>query len=353
MLQQAPRNALVASLERLRVEHARSFKTGVEVEFHLLDASSVSPSDPQDRAMKPCYETTALMRRYEVIAEILECMEWLGWKPYQSDHEDANGQFEINWEYDDALVTADRHAFFKYLVKSISEKYGFRATFMPKPFATLSGNSGHVHVTVHKLDEKETNVFKDPSGEFGISKEGYNFLGGVISHAKALCAITNPTVNSYKRINAPVTRSGATWSPNTISYGGNNRTHMVRIPDAPRFEVRIADAAANPYLLPNAILAAGLAGMNRKLDPGERSDANMYDLSCPVAAAERAKAGKLPLNLLDALRELECSQEGVALQAGMDPSGELGPAYLKLKRSEWLAYTAHLSDWEVENTLDC
>lgn len=224
---------------------------------------------------------------------------------------------------------------------------------MPKPFISLAGNSGHTHVTLHQLGPGETNIFKDESGEMGISETGYHFLGGIISHAKALCAITNPTINSYKRINAPVTRSGATWAPNTISYGGNNRTHMVRIPDAPRFEFRLADAATNPYLLPAALTVAGADGMVKKLDPGARSDVNMYDTACPAAAVARASAGKLPLNLLDALRELESTDSGSTLLNGIDPSGELGRAYLKLKKAEWSAYVGHLSEWELESTLDC
>jgi len=352
-LAQAPRNALQATLKRLKDDHALTCKTGVELEFHLIDASSVSIADAHDKAVKPCYDTSALMRRYDTISEIVESIDWLGWKPYQSDHEDANGQFEINWEYDDALVTADRQTFFKYLVKSIAEKNGLRATFMPKPFISLSGNSGHTHVTLHKLDQAETNIFKDKGREMGISETGYHFLGGIMLHAKALCAITNPTVNSYKRINAPVTRSGATWSPNTISYGGNNRTHMVRIPDAPRFEVRLPDAATNPYLLPAALTVAGADGMAKKISPGTRADVNMYDSTCPAAAAARAKAGKLPLNLLDAIRELENTESGATLLAGLDPSGELGNAYLKLKKAEWSAYVGHLSEWELENSLDC
>ncbi len=185
------------------------------------------------------------MRRYDVIAEICDCMIALGWQPYQNDHEDANGQFEMNWEYDSVLKTADRHAFFKYMVKSIAEKHGLRATFMPKPFSHLTGNGCHAHLSLWS-SKTGKNLFEDTNGELGLSALAYNFLGGLMHAAEGLAAITNPTVNSYKRLNAPATLSGATWSPNTVSYAGNNRTHMIRIPDSGRFELRLADGADEP-----------------------------------------------------------------------------------------------------------
>ena len=244
-VEQAPR----VLLKRLIADAAKdglAMKTGVECEFFLIAPDGSAPADLADRQMKPCYDQSALMRRYDIIAEICDAMLALGWQPYQNDHEDANGQFEMNWAYDDALVTADRHAFFKYMARSIAEKHGMRATFMPKPFADLTGSGCHAHVSLWRDGR---NVFADEAGELGISTEGYHFIGGLIHSAEALAALTNPTVNSYKRINAPRTTSGATWAPNTISYTGNNRTHMIRIPDAGRFELRLADGAANPYLL--------------------------------------------------------------------------------------------------------
>jgi glutamate---methylamine ligase len=267
-------------------------------------------------------------------------MVGLGWKPYQNDHEDANGQFEMNWQYDSALRTADKHAFFKYMVKSIAEKHGLRATFMPKPFANLTGNGCHMHTSLWRGDR---NVFADPKGELGLSAEAYHFIGGVMHSAEALCAISNPAVNSYKRINAPPTLSGATWSPNSVTYTGNNRTHMIRIPDAGRFELRLADGAANPYLLQAAVFAAGLDGMGNKRDPGQRLDINMY-----TDGHEAASAKKLPLNLLDALRALE---QSTVLK---DALGEKALAsYIKLKTDDWNAYSRHLTDWERQTTLDC
>ena len=214
------------------------------------------------------------MRRYELIKEICDSMLELGWGPYQNDHEDANGQFEMNWDYSDCLITADRHVFFKFMVKSLAEKHGLRATFMPKPFSNLTGNGCHAHVSC--WDGKK-NKFLDKSDKLGLSKTAYNFLGGLIKNADSLSAFFNPTINSYRRINAPPTKSGATWSPSSISYTGNNRTHMVRIPDQGRFELRLMDGSANPYLLQAGVIAAGLDGLNNKIDPGEPLHCNMYE----------------------------------------------------------------------------
>ncbi len=338
-VEQAPRFVL----KRMIAEAAKDgfeMRHGVECEYFLIRPDGEGIADPADTQSKPCYDQAALMRQYEFIAELSDAMLGLGWGAYQNDHEDANGQFEMNWEYADALTTADRHALFKYMVKSLAERRGLRATFMPKPFADLTGNGCHAHVSLWRGDE---NLFYDPNGELGVSSLGYNFIGGVIGSANALAAITNPTVNSYKRINAPPTLSGATWSPNMISWSGNNRTHMIRIPDPGRFELRLADGAVNPYLLPAAILAAGLDGARNKRDPGRRLDINMY--------TEADKAGdvkRLPLNLLDALRAFEASTVlGDAL--GKD----FVAAYLKLKHAEWNSYARHLTTWERQTTLDC
>jgi glutamine synthetase len=337
-VEQAPRNVLKAQIAKAG-ELGLQMKTGVECEFFLITPDGGALSDAADTQVKPCYDQQALMRRYDVITEICDAMLTLGWSPYQNDHEDANGQFEMNWLFDDALVTADRHAFFKYMVKSIAETHGLRATFMPKPFVHLTGNGCHMHVSLWK---GETNVFTGGPDEATLSPLGLNFIGGVINSADALAAFLNPTVNSYKRINAPRTTSGATWAPNSVTWTGNNRTHMIRVPEGDRFELRLADGAANPYLLPAAVLAAGLDGLAEKRDPGPRLDINMY--------TDGDKAGevkKLPLNLLDALRALESS----SILAGA--LGALVPAYLKLKTAEWNDFSRHLTQWERDRTLDC
>jgi glutamine synthetase type III len=337
-VEQAPRN-LLKRLKAKAAESGMQLKSGVECEFFLISPDGASINDAADRQAKPCYDQSALMRRYDVISEICDCMLKLGWKPYQNDHEDANGQFEMNWDYDDALVTADRHAFFKYMVKSVAEKHEMRATFMPKPFSHLTGNGCHMHVSLWKGNQ---NLFEDEQGDLGVSALGYHFIGGIIHSADALAAILNPTVNSYKRINAPRTQSGATWSPSSVTYSGNNRTHMIRIPEGGRFELRLADGAANPYAMPAAILAAGLDGIAAKRDPGKRLDINMY-----TEAHLAGEVKSLPLNLLDALRALQASE---LLNESL---GAYVPAYLKLKHQEWNDFSRHLTDWERDATLDC
>jgi glutamate---methylamine ligase len=338
LVEQAPRNVLKRVMARA-ADSGFMMKSGVECEFFLVTPDGQAVSDPGDVAAKPCYDASALMRRYDVIAELCDAMQTLGWQPYQNDHEDANGQFEMNWQFADALVTADRHTFFKFMAKSIAEKHGLRATFMPKPFLHLTGNGCHCHASLWR---DETNLFEDPADELGISSVGYNFVGGLLHHAPALCALLNPTVNSYKRINAPRTLSGATWSPNTVTYAADNRTHMIRIPSGNRCELRLADGSANPYLLQAAILVAGLDGIKQRRDPGKRLDINMY------TEGHLAKDAKqLPLNLLDALR---------ALQDSLDLRRELGPelvaSYLKLKHQHWNEYCSQMSEWERSVTLD-
>ncbi|MBD1913743.1 MULTISPECIES: type III glutamate--ammonia ligase [unclassified Leptolyngbya] len=340
-IEQTPRLVLKRVLQQA-AEMGFRIRTGVECEYFLLDGTEHQISDLRDRQSKPCYDQQSLMRRYDVIREICDGMLGLGWGAYQNDHEDANGQFEMNWTYADALVTADRQAFFKYMVKAIAEKHGLRATFMPKPFVHLTGNGCHTHISAWDLEGKE-NLFFDPQGELGLSSLAYQFIGGVLHSAEALCAIAAPSVNSYKRINAPVTLSGATWSPNTISYSGNNRTHTIRIPDAGRFELRLPDGAANPYLLPAALIAAGLDGIRNKRDPGPRMDNNTYTEPSPAGTVR-----SLPSSLPEALHFLQSNE---VLPAAMGDS--FTSAYLKLKRQMWNEYSAHISTWELENTLDC
>ncbi|SDR97952.1 type III glutamate--ammonia ligase [Bradyrhizobium canariense] len=337
---QAPR-VVLKNLVAEAAKQGLRIKTGVEAEFFLIDADGGVISDAKDNATKPCYDQQALMRRYDIISEICDYMLEMGWQPYQNDHEDANGQFEMNWAFDDALVTADRHSFFKFMVRSVAEKHGLRATFMPKPFPALTGSGCHVHVSVWD-QAGTTNRFHDDADEMGLSKQGYGFLGGIMKHAEAIAAITNPTVNSYKRINAPRTVSGATWSPNTVTWTGNNRTHMVRVPGKGRFELRLPDGAANPYLLQAVLIAVGLEGIASKADPGKRYDIDMYQLGHTVT-----NAPKLPLNLLDALRAFDKDE---SLKAAL--GNEFSSSYVKMKLQEWNSYTSHFTQWERDATLD-
>ena len=316
-------------------------KSGVECEYFILNPEGTAVSDPADLQPKPCYDQQALMRRYDMVAEICDHMQALGWGPYQNDHEDANGQFEMNWDYTDALTTADRHSFFKYMVKTVAENHGFRATFMPKPLPSLTGNGCHAHISVWNNDG-QTNLMEDASGELGLSELAYHFIGGLLKHATSITAVTNPVVNSFKRINAPRTTSGATWSPNTVTYSGNNRTHMIRIPDTDRIEVRLADGAANPYLLQAVLIGTGLWGMENKTAPGKRLDIDMYAEGHKVR-----NAPKLPLNLLDALRNF---QQNKILRGILGE--DFADSYYKLKMDEWDQYMHHFSEWERLNALD-
>ncbi len=343
----SPRIMLKKQIKKLS-KQGLTMKSGVECEYFLISPDGDSIADPRDTQSKPCYDQSALMRRYDLIKEICDCMIEMGWGPYQNDHEDANGQFEMNWDYSDCLKTADRHTFFKYMVKTIAEKHGLRATFMPKPFVNLTGNGCHAHVSV--WDGKK-NKFLDKSNNLGLSKMAYNFLGGIMKHASSLSAFFNPTINSYRRINAPPTKSGASWSPSSISYTGNNRTHMIRIPDPGRFELRLMDGSANPYLLQASVLAAGINGIKNKIDPGKPLNCNMYE-----DFAKYPNLPKLPDELDQSLSQLKQNKEmNDAFGADVINS------YIKLRSTEIKEFnnierfdkSKPITKWEKQNTLDC
>ena len=343
----SPRVMLKEQIKKMSQKKLQ-MKSGVECEYFLISEDGSSIADKRDIQSKPCYDQSALMRRYELIKEICDCMITMGWKPYQNDHEDANGQFEMNWDYSDSLITADRHVFFKYMVKSLAEKHGLRATFMPKPFHNLTGNGCHAHVSVWN---GKNNKFLDKKNNLGLSKLAYNFLGGIMNNTQALSAFFNPTINSYRRINAPPTKSGATWSPSSISYTGNNRTHMIRIPDQGRFELRLMDGSANPYLLQAGIIAAGLEGINKKLNPGKPLHCNMYKDYKKYPTLK-----KLPNDIKQAISMLQKSKT-LSNAFGKD----VVESYIKLKKSEIQDFNSKSSfnkkkpvtKWEKDNTLDC
>ncbi len=324
-------------------------QSGVECEYFLINKEGTEIADANDTATKPCYDQSALMRQYDIIKEICDYMIMLGWGPYQNDHEDANGQFEMNWNFSDCLTTADRHTFFKFMVRTVAEKHGIRATFMPKPFINKTGNGCHAHISLWSHSKK--NLFLNKKDGLGLSSIGYNFMGGIINSAEALTAWFNPTINSYKRINAPVTHSGATWSPNTITYSDNNRTHMIRIPGEGRFELRLMDGSANPYLMQAGIIAAGLDGINKRRNPGKPVFLNMYEESDKVKNLK-----KLPLSINESLNQLENSE---VLNKSFGK--EVIKSYITLKNRELKNYkdqegsikNDHITQWEKINTLDC
>ena len=343
----SPRVMLKKQISELS-KQGLSMKSGVECEYFLISQDGSSIADSRDIQSKPCYDQSALMRRYDLIKEICDSMIEMGWGPYQNDHEDANGQFEMNWDYSDCLITADRHAFFKFMVKTLSEKHGLRATFMPKPFENLTGNGCHAHVSVWK---GKKNVFLDNSDKLGLSKIAYNFLGGVIKNAESLSAFFNPTINSYRRINAPPTKSGASWSPSSISYTGNNRTHMIRIPDPGRFELRLMDGSANPYLLQAGVLAAGIHGLKNKINPGKPLYCNMY-----TDYKNYPNLSRLPDNLDQSLEKLKNNKR---MNASFGK--EVINSYIKLRNTEIKEFkqkesfnkSQPITKWEKINTLDC
>ncbi len=337
-------NNQIKNLSRKGLE----MKSGVECEYFLISPDGSGIADTRDTQSKPCYDQSALMRRYDLIKEICDSMIELGWGPYQNDHEDANGQFEMNWDYSDCLITADRHVFFKFMVKALAEKHGLRATFITKQFENLKVNGCHAHVS---LWSGKNNKFLDSGNRYGLSKLAYNFLAGIMKNAESLSAFFNPTINSYRRINAPPTKSGASWSPSSISYSGNNRTHMIRIPDPGRFELRLMDGSANPYMLQAGIIAAGLYGLNMKLDPGEPLSCNMY-----TDYKNYPDLAKLPDELEESLDKLD---ENKILRESF--GDEVINSYIKLKKEEIKDFfrtdsfdkKSSVTQWEKNNTLDC
>ena len=343
----SPRVMLKNQIKQLSKKNLK-MKSGVECEYFLITPDGTKIADEKDTQSKPCYDQSALMRRYDLIKEICDSMIELGWNPYQNDHEDANGQFEMNWDYSDCLITADRHVFFKFMVKSLAEKHGLRATFMPKPFENLTGNGCHAHISL--WDGKE-NKFLETGEKLGLSRMAYNFLGGIMKCAQPLSAFFNPTINSYRRINAPPTKSGASWSPSSISYSGNNRTHMIRIPDPGRFELRLMDGSSNPYLLQAGVIAAGIYGLNNKIDPGEPLSCNMY-----TEYKKYPDLKKLPEKIEDSLNELSNSKE-IKEAFGEDVIS----SFIKLKNMEIEEFNKvetfdkkrQITNWEKKNTLDC
>jgi glutamine synthetase len=329
------------------------FNVGIEPEHFLVSRTAdgrVAPWDPArvDNLAKPCYDFKGLAQACDYLRDMNDALRRLGWGVYQSDHEDANGQYEINYKYADALITADRFLFFKMLAGETARKHGAIATFMAKPFADRTGSGAHMH---YHLADAETgrNLFtaeRDPR-DLGLSELAYHFLGGVLAHARALCAVTSPTVNCYKRLQLGQglysTSSGYTWTPAFVTYGDNNRTQMIRTPDAGHVEDRTVSAAFNPYLGMAAYLYAGLDGIKRSLDPGEPNRRNMYALSPQEVARDGIRT--LPQSLGEALDELQADE---VIQ------GALGPIYaefLQLKRKEWDEYHRQVTAWEVERYL--
>ncbi|HQU43211.1 MAG TPA: type III glutamate--ammonia ligase [Pirellulales bacterium] len=340
------RYILRQQLRRLE-DRGLTINTGLEPEFMLLvrkPDGSFDVADASDALDKPCYDYKGLSRSRAFIEKLVESLLAVGIDVYQVDHEDANGQFEINFTYSDGLTTADRLVFFRMAAGEIARELGMICSFMPKPLANRTGSGLHTHISLADGDNK--NLFHDAADRrgLGLSPLAYHFLGGLLAHAPALTAFAAPSVNSYKRLVVGRSFSGATWAPAYISYGANNRTSMVRVPFG-RLELRLTDSSCNPYLATAAIIVAGLDGIDRKLDPGGPHNVNHYTLS-EAELRERGIA-VLPQSLHEALAALE----GDPLFSEM-----LGRAFveefIRLKRMEWVEYHRHVSDWEVSRYLE-
>ena len=333
-----------AQIERLSAR-GWTLNTGLEPEFSVLKKTidgRLAPCDDSDTLAKPCYDYKGLSRSRVFLERLTEALRATGIDVYQIDHEDANGQFEINYTYTDCLTSCDHYVFFKMAAAELAAELGLICSFMPKPFAHLPGNGMHMHLS---LGEGATNLFEDAADPRGLllSTLGYQFTAGLLKHAAALTAICCPTVNSYKRLVVGRSLTGASWAPAYVSYGLNNRSSMLRGPGG-RIELRLPDAGCNPYLATAAVIAAGLDGIDNRLDPGEPNNDNLYDYS--PAQLRDAGIGLLPQNLHQAL---------VALENDPLVLGALGPAgeeFLRLKHMEWIEYMRHVSDWEIKSYLE-
>ncbi|WP_280401507.1 type III glutamate--ammonia ligase [Nocardia carnea] len=333
----APRAVLAAALRRAAAG-GFTVKVGAEIEYFLVHrdaAGTLRTADQADTSRQPCYDARDVTRMYDHLTEISAAMNTLGWGNYASDHEDANGQFEQNFAYAEAMTTADRVITARYLLWVIAEKRGMRATFMPKPFADRTGSGMHLHLSLWR---GETALFPDsgdPRG-LGLSGTAYSFVAGLLEHARALQAVLAPTVNSYKRIGAVSTSSGATWSPRRATYGGNDRTHYLRVPDGNRVELRGGDGSANPYLAMAVAIGAGLDGIDRALDPGTPGSGD-------------STGELLPMTLLHAMDALEADPVVMAALDGAGPG--VGEYFARIKRDEFFAWHNTVSAWEIDEYL--
>jgi glutamine synthetase len=346
-----PRTILRNALERLRTL-GYELKMGTELEYFLVrrtEDGGIEVADRLDMLELPCYDMRGLTRNLDFVSEVAKGITQLGWDNYATDHEDANGQFEQNFQYTDALTTCDRAVFFRYMVESLAQKRGLIATFMAKPFAHLTGSGAHFHFSLWRDGENafERDAGQDPRG-LGLSEIAYQFIAGLKANAKAYIAFTAPTVNSYKRLIVGAPTSGATWAPAYISYGYNNRTQMLRVPAAGRVEDRTVDGSCNPYLAATAMLAAGLDGVKRNLDAGEPNSANLYELSETERAAQGIEL--LPANLLDATRELQ-RNEPLRAAFGKTRDGDYIDYYITIKRREWQQAHEQITRWELDRYL--
>jgi glutamine synthetase len=324
------------------------FNLGIESEFYLVsrEEGTIVPANPRDTLGKAAYDIVDLLANMPFMAEVVGYMNSLGWDVHSFDHEDSNSQFEFDFSYTDVMSMADRQTLWRMMMKTVARNYGFDVTFMPKPYANRTGTGAHFNMSMMDLESGQ-NAFSDPADPrgCGVSKLAYQFIAGVLRHAPAITAVGAPTVNSYKRLIKAGSMTGFTWAPVFRSYGGNNRTHMLRIPmTSPRVESRAVDATANPYLAAAVYLQAGLEGIERELDPGDPIDLNMYEQS--ASDLHRLGVTTLPRTLLEAV-------DAFAADPLMEDvfGTDLRNAYIELKTQEWWDYHHQVSAWEIERYL--
>ncbi|MFE5701298.1 type III glutamate--ammonia ligase [Rhodococcus koreensis] len=333
----APRVILKETLKKA-AELGLSVNVGAEIEYFLVNRTGDGPlttADTDDVSRQPCYDARDVTRMYDHLTEVSQAMNTLGWGNYANDHEDGNGQFEQNFDYADAMTTSDRVITARYLLSVIAEKRGMKATFMPKPFSDRTGSGMHLHLSLWNDGGSVFPDGDDPKG-LGLSKTAYAFIAGILEHACALQGVIAPTVNSYKRTGATSTSSGATWSPRYATYGGNDRTHYLRVPDKNRVELRGGDGSANPYLAAATAIAAGLDGIARDLDPGTPGSGD-------------SPSDMLPMTLLHAMDALESDP---IVTGALDVAGPgVAEYFAKLKREEFFAWHNTVSPWELDHYL--
>lgn len=332
------------NLKRVLAEARRAGYTmnvGTECEFFLFnrDAEGFSTTDTHDAAgyfsVDPEDSGTDCRR------EIIETLEQMGFEIEASHHEVARGQHEVNFKYADALTCADNTVTFKWVVKSVARKYNLHATFMPKPVFGINGSGMHTNQSLFRLDG--TNAFFDPKGPLQLSEVAFQYIAGIAQHARGFAAVTNPLVNSYKRLvpgyEAPV----------YVAWSASNRSALMRIPASrglsTRVEVRCPDPACNPYLAFAMMLNSGLDGIRSQLSPPKSVDVNIYQLT--ANQMKRAKIDSMPASLKEALAELKKNP------IARPTLGEhIFEKYVIGKEKEWDSFRTAVTDWERKNYLD-
>jgi glutamine synthetase len=359
------RNVLLKQIARA-AKAGFKFNLGIECEVYLVrrEGDRAVPANPRETSPRPCYDAALLLDHLRYLDEVVSYMDKLGWHTHSFDHEDSNCQFEFDFSYADVLTMADRFVLWRMMTKEVAHRLGWEATFMAKPYANRTGSGAHFNMSLANI-ETGKNVFGDAQDNrrCGLSKVAYQFIGGIKKHAPAIVAVTCPTVNSYKRLIKTGSMTGYTWAPIFISYGGNNRTHMLRVPAVrpqiegqecsreggvylsdSRIECRAVDPSMNPYLAAAMMLSAGLEGIEKDIDTGDPIDVNMYELS--QSELDRRGVKVLPRTLLEAIEAFANDP------LGPETMGEdLFKAFITVKEREWWDYHNSISAWEIEHYL--